>query len=89
MSLLAEFEMPQVRNGAPCKIDLTFGNIACVVCGVSVCMCVCTCVCMQPVYFQSILNYGTLALTVHAYNCLIAAVLLIAELSASVYLVYY
>lgn len=40
-------------------------------------------------YFRSILTYGVPALTIHAYNCLIAAVLLVAKLSASVYLVYY
>lgn len=45
----------------------------------------CTCAYMQPVYFQSILNYGISTLIIH---CLIAAVLLVAELSASVYLVY-
>ena len=86
MSLLAEFEIPQVRNDASCKIDLTFRNVACVEwCA----MCTCMCACMQPVCFQSILNYGILTLTIHAYNCLNAAVLPVAELSASVYLVYY
>lgn len=29
MSLLEEFLLPPVRNGAPCKNDLTLGDAAC------------------------------------------------------------